>query len=97
MSTALEVYTQAATFAANTGRKADASGTRHYLARYAQALQAQEQALAALDAVRDDRVQGLVAALEALLEQADMGKVSEETQPIVDQARAAIAAARGAA
>jgi hypothetical protein len=39
----------------------------------------------------------LLAALEALLEQADLGEVCEETQPIVDQARAAIAAARGEA
>lgn len=44
-----------------------------------------------------DVVPLLLSALEALLEQADMGEVSEETQPIVDQARAAIAAARGAA
>lgn len=39
----------------------------------------------------------LLEALEALLEQADLGEVCEETQPIVDQARAAIAAARGRA
>ena len=38
----------------------------------------------------------LLAALEALLEQADMGEVCDETQSVVDQARAAIAAARGA-
>ena len=32
----------------------------------------------------------LLAALEALLEQADLGEVDEETQPIVDQAKRAI-------
>ena len=37
----------------------------------------------------------LLAALEALLEQADLGEVDEETKPIVDQARAAINKARG--
>ncbi len=36
----------------------------------------------------------LLAALEALLEQADLGEVDEETQPIVDQARAAITKAK---
>ena len=44
---------------------------------------------------RADIVAQLVSALEALLEQADLGEVCEETQPVVDQARAAIAAARG--
>ena len=39
----------------------------------------------------------LLAALEALLDQADLGEVCEETQAVVDQARAAIAAARGEA
>lgn len=37
----------------------------------------------------------LLAALEALLEQADLGEVDEETKPIVDQARAAIRKATG--
>ena len=46
---------------------------------------------------RVDVVPLLVSALEALLEQADMGEVCEETQSVVDQARAAIAAARGVA
>ena len=46
---------------------------------------------------RVDVVPLLVSALEALLEQADMGEVCEETQSVVDQARAAIAAARGEA
>lgn len=47
--------------------------------------------------VAEDSARKLLRALEALLEQADMGEVCEETQPIVDQARAAIAAARGEA
>jgi len=46
--------------------------------------------------VAEDNARKLLAALEALLEQADMGEVCEETQTVVDQARAAIAAARGA-
>lgn len=56
--------------------------------------------------VAEDIARKLLRALEALLEQADMGEVcecgrcvhkGEDTQPIVDQARAAIAAARGEA
>ena len=45
--------------------------------------------------VADDTARRLLLALAALLDEADMGEVCEETQPIVDQARAAIAAARG--
>ena len=37
----------------------------------------------------------LLSALEALLEQADLGEVDDETRPIVEQARAAIAKANG--
>ena len=56
--------------------------------------------------VADDTARRLLLALADLLDQADMGEVcecgrcvhkGEETQPIVDQARAAIAAARGEA
>lgn len=50
-----------------------------------------------VQAPRADVVPLLLSALEALLEQADLGEVCEDTQPIVDQARAAIAAARGEA
>jgi hypothetical protein len=39
----------------------------------------------------------LLEALEALLEQADLGEVDEETKPIVEQARHAIAKAKGEA
>lgn len=53
--------------------------------------QAEQEANAALFATASE----LLAALVALLEQADLGEVDEETQPIVDQARAAIAKATG--
>ena len=46
--------------------------------------------------VAEDNARRLIRALEALLAEADLGEVGEETQPIVDRARAAIAAARGA-
>jgi phage shock protein A len=47
--------------------------------------------------VADDTARRLLLALAALLDEADMGEVCEETQAVVDQARAAIAAARGEA
>ena len=47
--------------------------------------------------VADDTARRLLLALAALLDEADLSEVCEETQPIVDQARAAIAAARGEA
>jgi hypothetical protein len=46
--------------------------------------------------VADDTARRLLLALAALLDEADMGEVCDETQAVVDQARAAIAAARGA-
>ena len=47
--------------------------------------------------VADDTARRLLLALADLLDEADLGEVSENTQPVVDQARAAIAAARAGA
>ena len=47
--------------------------------------------------VAEDNARRLLAATQALLAEADLGEVCEETQAVVDQARAAIAAARAGA
>jgi hypothetical protein len=47
--------------------------------------------------VADDTARRLLLALADLLDEADLGEVSENTQPVVDRARAAIAAAKGEA
>lgn len=64
-------------------------GSIHGLASNEEAIRDEAAANAKLIAAAPE----LLAALEALLDQADLGEVDEETQPIVDQARAAIAKA----